>query len=128
VPLLALLRDYLDEHLIRTGRSGEDLVFGRTASDPFSPPVTDTRAKRAWEAAGLRSITLHECRHTFASLMIDSGANAKAIQEAMGHSKIQTTFDTYGHLIDGSRDEVRRRMDAYLEGKTRPETTRVDSS
>ena len=41
---------------------------------------------------------LHLCRHTFASLLIDSGANAKAIQEFMGHSKIQTTYDVYGHL------------------------------
>jgi integrase len=114
VPLLAVLRDYLDERLIRTGRSSDDLVFGRTASDPFSPPVIGMRAKAAWEAAGLDPITLHECRHTFASLLIDSGANPKAIQEFMGHSKIQTTFDTYGHLIEGSRDEVRRRMDAYL--------------
>ncbi len=32
----------------------------------------------------------------------------------MGHSKIQTTFDTYGHLFPGARDEVRARMDAYL--------------
>jgi integrase len=56
----------------------------------------------------------HECRHTFASLLIDSGANPKAVQEYMGHSKIQTTFDVYGHLFPGSRDEVRERMDAYL--------------
>jgi hypothetical protein len=32
----------------------------------------------------------------------------------MGHSKIQTTFDVYGHLLPGSHDEVRQRMDAYL--------------
>jgi hypothetical protein len=32
----------------------------------------------------------------------------------LGHSKIQTTSDTYGHLLSGSRDEVRERMDAYL--------------
>jgi integrase len=32
----------------------------------------------------------------------------------MGHSKIQTTFDVYGHLLPGSHDEVRARMDAYL--------------
>lgn len=32
----------------------------------------------------------------------------------MGHSKIQTTFDVYGHLMPGSHDEVRERMDAYL--------------
>ena len=33
----------------------------------------------------------------------------------MGHSKIQTTFDTYGHLLPRSHDEVRQRMDTYLE-------------
>lgn len=44
------------------------------------------------------------------------GANPKAIQQFMGHSKIQTTFDVYGHLLPGSHDEVRKRMDAYLRG------------
>ena len=32
----------------------------------------------------------------------------------MGHSKIHSTFDTYGHLLAGSRDEVRERMDVYV--------------
>jgi integrase len=130
VPLLAILRSDLDGYLRRTGRRGEELVFGRTASQAFYAATVDGRAKRAWaaaneraekaaEAAGrepdlLRPITLHECRHTFASLLIDSGANPKAIQDFMGHSKIQTTFDVYGHLLPGSRDEVRKRMDAYL--------------
>jgi integrase len=62
----------------------------------------------------LRPITLHECRHTFASLLIDSGANPKAIKQFMGHSKIQMTFDVYGYLLPGSHDEVRKWMDAYL--------------
>lgn len=130
VPLLAVLRDYLDEHLLRTGHTGDDLVFGRTARQAFVASTIDTRAKRAWDAANeserevaeeegrepelLAPITLHECRHTFASLLIDAGANPKAIQTFMGHSKIQTTFDTYGHLLPGSHDEVRERMDAYL--------------
>jgi len=74
------------------------------------------RAPIVWKAAGLTPITFHECRHTFASLLIDAGANPKAIQTFMGHSKIQTTFDTYGHLMPGSHDEVRELMDAYLSG------------
>lgn len=130
VPLLAVLRDYLDEHLLRTGRTGDDLVFGRSPSAAFYASTVDNRAKRAWAAFNeaereaaeeadreptlLEPITLHECRHTFASLLIDSGANAKAIQEFLGHSKIQTTYDIYGHLLPGSHDEVRQRMDAYL--------------
>jgi len=32
----------------------------------------------------------------------------------MGHSKIHTTLDVYGHLLPGSHDEVRHRMDEYL--------------
>ena len=62
----------------------------------------------------LTLLTLHECRHTFASILIETGANPKAIQEVMGHSKIQTTFDVYGHLLPGSYEDVRARMDAYL--------------
>jgi integrase len=58
-------------------------------------------------------LTLHECRHTFASLLIDSGANPKAIQMVMGHTKIQTTVDVRAS-VPGSYDDVRARMDAYL--------------
>ncbi len=115
VPLLAILRDYLDEHLLGVERDGDALVFGRAASTPFAPMAIGKRATKAWKAATLEPITLHECRHTFASLLIDSGANPKAIQTFLGRSKIQTTFDTYGHLMPGSHDEVRERMDAYLE-------------
>lgn len=130
VPLLATLRSYLEKELRRAGRRGEELVFGRTIDQAFYASTVDGRAKRAWTTANdhereaaeaasrepdlLRPITLHECRHTFASLLIDSGANPKAIQNFMGHSKIQTTFDVYGHLLPGSRDEVRERLDAYL--------------
>jgi integrase len=136
VPLLAILRDYLDQHLLRTGRKGEELVFGRTATEAFYASTIDKRAKRAWEKANdrkrelaereqreprlLEPITGHECRHTFASLLIDAGANAKAIQTYMGHEKITTTYDTYGHLLPGAHDEVRERMDAYLLGADEP--------
>ncbi len=130
IPILAVLRDFLDEQLLRTARAGGDRIFGRTASQVFYGATVDKRAKRAWlahnltereaaeeegrEATLLTVLTMHECRHTFASILIDTGANPKAIQEVMGHSKIQTTFDIYGHMLPGSYDDVRARMDAYL--------------
>jgi integrase len=115
VPLLATLRDYLDEAIISSGRSGAELVFAREADKPFAPVTIGKRARKAWTDAGLEPLTLHCARHTFASMAIDAGiSNAKAIQDAMGHSKIQTTYDLYGHLLPGSRDEMRERMDAYL--------------
>jgi integrase len=53
------------------------------------------------EAAGLRRITFHALRHTFASLLIQSGASLAYVKEQMGHSSIQVTVDIYGHLIPG---------------------------
>ena len=108
IPLVAILRDHLDGHLMRTGRTATDLVFGRTPSDAFVPSTVRSRANRAWEAACLEPIKLHECRHTAASILIDAGINnPKAIMEFMGHSTITETYDRYGHLMPGSRDEVR---------------------
>jgi integrase len=45
----------------------------------------------------------------------------KSEASALGHSTITETFDRYGHLFPGARDEARARMDAYLEA----ELTRV---
>ena len=41
----------------------------------------------------------------------------------MDHSTITMTFDLYGHLFPGSRDEARARMDAYLESELSHGTT-----
>jgi integrase len=73
------------------------------------------RALTAWQRAGLEPIGLHECRHTFASLLIAAGVNAKAITAYLGHASIQTTFDLYGHLMPGNEDEAVALVDAHLE-------------
>ena len=73
------------------------------------------RATKAWERAALTRITLHECRHTFASLMIAAGVNAKALQVFMGHASVSITLDRYGHLFPGSEQEAGFLLDQYLE-------------
>lgn len=113
VPMLTCLRVLLLRHRLLTGRQS-GLVFGVSAAKAFTPSAVRNRSVKAWGEAGLRAITLHECRHTYASLLIDGGINAKAISTFMGHSSIQTTFDLYGHLMPGSEAEAREIMDAYL--------------
>ena len=114
VPVIALLRDRLAEHkLVTRGEGG--LVFGSREGSPFTPTAVRRRALAAWQRAALDPIGLHECRHTFASLLIAAGVNAKAITAYLGHASIQTTFDLYGHLMPGNEDEAVARVDAYLE-------------
>ena len=113
VPIANALRSHLAEHLLALG-SREGLVFGSSATAPFCDRTLTERADRAWSQAGLDRITLHECRHTFASLMIAAGVNAKALSEYMGHSKIAVTMDLYGHLMPGNETEAAGLLDAYL--------------
>jgi integrase len=113
VPIPARLRDELVEH--RMSGNGEGLVFGRVDGSPFNPSTVAARADRAWTAAGLASLGLHEARHTFASLMIAAGVNAKALSSYMGHANIAVTFDRYGHLMPGNESEAAGMLDAYLD-------------
>jgi integrase len=112
VPVAAVLRDVLDEHLLATGRTGDDLVFGLTASAAFVPSTVRRRALDAWE--GREPITPHEARHTFASLMIGANVNAKALSTYMGHASISITFDLYGDLMPGNEDQAAGLLDAFL--------------
>jgi len=89
-------------------------VFGDTAVLPFSPHHVSRRADSAWKKAELARITLHECRHTFASLMIAAGVNAKALSTYMGHANISITLDRYGHLMPGNEDQAAALLDAYV--------------
>jgi integrase len=115
VPIAAVLRDYLIEHRQRTQRDG--FVFGEER--PFSPRRLSERADDAWTEAKLTRITLHECRHSFASLMIAAGVNAKALSTYMGHANISITLDRYGHLMPGNEDEAAGLLDAYLEAQAK---------
>jgi integrase len=69
---------------------------------------------RAWKAAGLQRITLHECRHTFASIAIAAGVNIGTVSAAMGHSSVKVTWDRYHHLMPGTMDEAAERIQNYI--------------
>lgn len=113
VPIAASLRSHLAAHLLTLGWR-EGLVFGVSAVSPFVVSSVLWRADHAWEKAKLTRITMHECRHTFASLMIAAGVNAKALSTYMGHANIGITLDRYGHLMPGNEDQAAALLDAYL--------------
>jgi integrase len=119
VPIAGLLRSPLVDARARASERGLELVFGRKSGQPFSYNGILDRAKRIWNIHGLEPIGLHECRHTFASLMIaamsDAGRfNPKVLQTLMGHASITETYDRYGHLMPGSENEAAGMLDRYL--------------
>jgi len=113
VPMTTVLREHLIAHRLRSGRH-RGLVFGREEHAPLSYEGLLDRSRKAWDAACLQRIGLHEARHTFASLMIAAGVNVKALSTYMGHASITITLDRYGHLMPGNEAEAAGLLDAYL--------------
>jgi len=112
VPIPEALRGHLVAHR-RSGRS-TDFVFEGRGGRPMGSAMATRRARGAWRRRGLRPIGLHKCRHTYASLTIAAGVNAKALSTYMGHSSITVTLDRYGHLMPGNEREAGAMLDAYL--------------
>jgi len=55
---------------------------------------------------GIVKYTAHEVRHVCASLLIASGASDMQVAYQMGHTKIETTKNIYGHLFASDRAEI----------------------
>jgi integrase len=56
-------------------------------------------------------VTIHDLRHTAASLAVSAGANIKAVQRMLGHASAAMTLDVYADLFDDDLDEVAEVLD-----------------
>ena len=117
VPIVDRLAVLLADHRVLMDHPEAGLLFPGSwdSSRPGSPAGFRSRAADAWREARLEPLGFHEGHHTFASLMIAAGVNAKALSTYMGHANISITLDRYGHLMPGNEAEARALLDAYLE-------------
>ena len=97
---LSGVRGHLD---IKSG--AEDVAFLSQRGRPLSRITVFTTLKKLAEQAGLRkTISPHTLRHSFATHLIEGGADLRAVQEMLGHASITTT-EIYTHL---DRDYLRQ--------------------
>jgi integrase len=90
----------------------DDFVF-RSETGGFIDP--DKFDADIWapitKQAGMSGTRFHDLRHFFASQLIANGETAAYVRDQLGHSSIQVTFDTYGHLFPGSGRDASRRLE-----------------
>ena len=77
------------------------------------------RADAAWRAAGLNRITLHECRHTYASLLMAAGYTIKELMEFMGHADLQMVNRYVKLLPQPEEHDPAERLNDYLAARRR---------
>ena len=113
VPLNKILVKYLKNYIrlirshqdIETGH--EDFVFLNNRGKQLTRMMIFTIVKKHTEKAGIKkNISPHTFRHSFASHLLQGGADLRAIQTMLGHESISTT-EIYMHI---DRDFVRQEI------------------
>lgn len=100
IPLAGELERLIKEHVSTYGLGPEGLIFQNRLGHILRYKDASVTFRKAARKIGMKEREgMHVLRHTFASTLIRSGANVKAIQTLMGHSNIKETLDTYGHLF-----------------------------
>lgn len=119
-PALAALREHrrrFKEARMRSGERGDlggELVFPSPRGGVYRATSLRRRLYRLLEAAGLPKTTVHELRHTAASLLAVGGTPPRTAQDILGHARIATTMEIYTHLPPEMAKKAVGNMDRML--------------
>ena len=98
---------FMDRNMMKIKPGEEDFVFLNRRGGHLTRMMIFTIVRRLAEAAGIeKTISPHTLRHSFATALLEGGANLRAIQDMLGHERISTT-QIYTHIdMHTLREEI----------------------
>ena len=90
-------------------------VFTKTDGTVLHPHALSQAFDRAVAKTTLPKITIHDLRHTHATLLIKEGVPLKVVSERLGHSSPAFTMATYQHVVPGMQADAANTFAALLE-------------
>jgi len=85
---------------IRIGKETISLVFSGRHGQPIQDKLLRTAFKATLKKCHLpENFRVHDCRHTFASLLLMKGLPVLYVQRQLGHASATTTLNKYGHYV-----------------------------
>lgn len=94
--------------------NSKQLIFSNEANQLVQPSVPSEWMNSVLKGSSMPKIKIHGFRHTHCSLLFESGASIKEVQERLGHSDIRTTMDIYTHVTESAKNTVADNFSKYI--------------
>ena len=116
------LRAHQNRRRLAAGTNWGDsgYLFTTTNGDPVYPSNMYRRYKELLAANDLQNISFHDLRRTWATLGVAAGIPIEQAQEALGHSRIETTKNVYVGAVPVLAQRAFDAFDDYLDAPRRP--------
>ena len=92
------------------------LVFANELGRHLIPNTVYNHFKKCAALAGAPDACVHDLRHTYAVISLQSGDDPKTVQANLGHHTAAFTLDVYGHVSERMKQDSAARMEAYIKG------------
>ena len=105
----------IEERLVAGDRWRDmGLVFTSGVGTPIEPSNLNRRLHALQAGAGLPPNGMHSFRHCFASVLVAQGVSPRVVMEALGHTQISLTMDTYSHVMPAALQDAANALTAAL--------------
>ncbi len=82
------------------------IIFRNTKDNYITLSQPLRQLEKIIKKRDLPRISVHGFRHTHCSLLFESGATIKQVQDRLGHANIKTTMDVYAHVTKSAKKDV----------------------
>lgn len=103
----------LDKLAARLDKSKKGLIFPNPKGEMWHESML-TRKWHQWQKKNNTTVTAHQLRHGYATILFEAGLEAKDAQYLLGHSTIAMTQDIYTHIRQTRQDEYARKLNDFL--------------
>jgi len=102
IEYLKRLKEYQNETAKKLNNKWSDTgyVFVKDTGLPYHPNTISYIFKNIQRKYNLPKLTLHQLRHTSASILIDNNEDVSSVSARLGHANIYTTLNMYTHAVD----------------------------
>lgn len=94
--------------------NNNEMIFTDLEGDIYDMDHPNRLLNKLIAKYDLKKITVHGFRHTHCSLLFESGASIKEVQDRLGHTDIQTTMNIYTHVTEKAKEETAQKFASYV--------------